>query len=800
MILNYLTLALRHLRKNVTYTVINILGLAISISACVLIAQYASFELSYDEFHEHAQNSYRVHLDIYKNDRRESQSARVAPAVATALQNEFSEIDTYTRLITLGPDGVLTHHDRYAAAADIMLADSAFFDVFSFHLFRGNKQGAFREPFCIVITESTAHTIFGAEDPIGKEVIINAKNFDGVSVPFKVTGVIEDFPENTHLKAGVLISYPTLFTFVGHRFDNSWSWNETYTYFRLHPNTDARALQAKFPEVVHRFNAQLADQQLDWQYTLQPVTDIHLHSDLKYELTANGKAMHVYLLIGVGVVLLLIAYINFVNLVTVKAMQRAKEVGIRKVSGAQRKQLRIQFFVEALVLNILAIVLAILFSDVTRPWMADLFAITFSNTLYSHLETGIGFLFLLLMLMLGSGLYPAVVLSRYKPIDALRERYSKGESGKAVRKLFVTAQFTIAMILIALTLSAIVQVRFMQRGVLGFDPEQIVVIRSPKAHDYGYGTNFSGFKNKVSQLAQVTSVSAANVVPGREIYWYDDQVTLNGEETSGVFSMLAVASNYFSHYNIPLIHGRMFTEHPQDQNKWIINESAMRLLTTDTTGQIVGQQLNNREIIGVIKDFHQESLKTTIPPVMFTVGEVFNFYTVKLKADQAKRTLEDIKSVYTTLFPGSPYEYFFLDEFYDRQYKADLLFNELFGMFSGLAILVACLGLFGLSSYLTARRAKEIGLRKVMGASITHAVALLAGDFVRLVLVAGLVAIPVAYGIVDRWLENYAFRVEMVWWLFVAPLAFILVLTIITVSVQTIRTALINPAVCLRHE
>lgn len=800
MIRNYISTAVRSLWKNKTSSLINILGLAISITVCVLILQFTSFELSYDQFHHRAEDIYRVYLDIYKNGTMEAQSARVSPGVAAVFQDRFPAIDAYTRMVILGPDGVLTYKDRFSGESDILLADSSFFDVFSFNLVRGNKQTAFNEPFCVVITENTARTIFGIEDPLGKSVIINAKNFDGTSPSFKVTGVIENFPPNTHLHPGVLISYPTLFEFVGHRFDDSWSWNEIYTYFRLRPNASPLDLESSFPKVVHQFNRQLEDQELDWIYKLQPITDIHLHSELQHEVSVNGKAMYVHFLIAVGIFIVLIAYINYVNLVTVKAIQRAKEVGVRKVSGAYRTQIVVQFVVESLVVNGIALLVAILLSSMARPLIVNLFNITFSDTLFSHPPMWVGFSALLLAVICGSGLYPALVLSGYKPIMALKGGYSRGKSAETVRKLFVTGQFAIAMTLISLTLATIVQVRFMQRQSLGFNPEQVMVIKSPKAHDYGYGSNFSGFQNKISMLGHVSSVSGSNVVPGQEIYWYDDQVTINGKEANGVFSMLAVAQNYFPHYDIPLIAGRLFTENPQDQDRWIINESAVRLLGFDNAGHAVGQRLNNKEIIGVVKDFHHQSLKNAVSPILFTAGHVFNYYTVRLETDDLANTLVDIKEAYTKLFPGSPYEYFFLDEFFDSQYKAELLFNDLFGLFSGLAILVACMGLFGLSSYLTLKRTKEIGIRKVMGASVANVVGLLTRDFTKLVAIAAIVAIPISYIIIERWVQNYAFRVEVAWWLLVAPVIVTLMLALAVISVQTIRTALISPTHCLRYE
>ena len=340
MLKNYLKIAYRNLQKSKVFSLINILGLAIGMAASFLLFQYVSFQLSYDQFHEHAKDTYRVTMNIYKDGALKTQSASVSPAVASSFQRAFPGIEAFTRLVIMGPDGVLTYKDRYKREPDIFLADSAFFDVFSFKLIHGSPKTALTEPFSVVITQSTARALFNGENPVGESITINAENFDGTSVSFKVTGVVADFPENSHLHPGVLISYPTLFEFVGHRFDDSWQWNETYTYFRLHAHTDPKVLEAKFPQVVHQLNAKLlAEQHLDWQYKLQPITDIHLHSDLQHEASVNGNAFYVYFLAFVGILILIIAYVNFINLVTVKALQRASEVGVRKVAGAYRGQL-----------------------------------------------------------------------------------------------------------------------------------------------------------------------------------------------------------------------------------------------------------------------------------------------------------------------------------------------------------------------------------------------------------------------------------------------------------------------------
>ena len=415
-----------------------------------------------------------------------------------------------------------------------------------------------------------------------------------------------------------------------------------------------------------------------------------------------------------------------------------------------------------------------------------------------HLNLWIGLTVFLGLLIFGSGFYPALVLSRYKPVKVLKGHFTQDRSNTTLRKSLVTAQFVIALVLIAFTLAAGLQIRYMQQQSLGFSPEQIVVVRGPKAIDYGYGDNFSAFQHKVTSLAGVASVSGAGVIPGQEIYWYNDHITINGTEASGVFSTLPVAQNYFKNFNVPIISGRSFSE--PSREKWVINETAMHLLGFDTPDEAVGQKLNNGEIIGVAKDFHQESLKTVIPPVLFFCGTDFNYYTIRIATDKMANILDRIKASYTSLFPGSPYDYFFLDAFFNRQYQAEQLFNTLFNLFSGLAIFIACLGLFGLTFYTATQRTKEIGIRKVLGASANSIVKLLSRDLIILVLVASLLALPIAWLAIEWWLNNYASRITMNIWLILLPVAILTLIVGVSVSFQTFRAALANPVKSLRYE
>ncbi|MEM6845603.1 MAG: ABC transporter permease [Bacteroidota bacterium] len=803
MLKNYFKITLRTLWKSKLFSLITVVGLALGMAAGWMIFRYVTYELSYDRFHQNASDVYRIYQNIYKSGELDVQTARIAPAVATAFRENFSTVDNYTRMVILGPDGVLTHQERYAAEKEIYLVDSAFFSIFSFPLLLGNPQTALLEPFSVVISESTANTLFGKENPLGKTITIDADNFDGMSPEFRVTGVMTDLPQNTHLQMGVLVSYPTLFEFVGHQFDDSWEWNNTYTYLQLATGTDPGLLKDGFPAIVQKFNEkQFAEANINWEYQLQPIPDIHLYSNLQHEASINGDAVYVYLLAALALLILLIAYINFVNLTTVKALKRAREVGIRKVAGAQRGQLIRQFFLEILLVNLLALIIAALLVSLTFPLLAEKFGLSANVSMNLPSSAWVVLGIWLVALVLGSGFYPATILSGYQPIKVLKGQFTRSSQGHSLRKVLVVGQFALAFVFISLTLVASRQIQFMQQQDLGFNPEQVVVLKAPKSVDYGYGNNFTRFQQEVSLLPNVLSVSGSKSVPGQGIYQYADQLTLNGQSTSGVFSVQSVDANYFEQYDIEILAGRTLRETNNLQT--VINESALNLLGYERPEDALGSTLNQNgrtgEVVGVVRDFHHQSLKKTIEPILFQNRRGFNYYTVEVRTSNLAQTLEQLRDNYQSLFPGSPYEYFFLDEFFNRQYQAEQQFNELFRLFSGLAVVIACLGLLALSSFNLTQRTKEISIRKVLGASVKSLVLLLSTDYLKLIGIALVIAIPVANYFATEWLSNFAYAIKISIGLLLLPGVIILGLTLLTISSQTLTAARRNPVNSLREE
>ncbi|WKN43081.1 ABC transporter permease [Tunicatimonas pelagia] len=807
MLRNYFKIALRTLWKSKLFSLITILGLALGMAAGWMIFRYVAFELSYDQFHASADDTYRVYQRIYKDGELDIQTPQVAPAVATNFQDNFSTVKNHTRLVVLGPDGVLTYQDQYASEKLIYLADSSFFSVFSFPLLQGNPRTALIEPFSIVISESTAQQLFGQENPLGETITIDAENFDGQSPEFEITGVMADIPKNTHLGLGVLVSYPTLFEFVGHQFDDSWDWNNTYTYLQLTEGTDPLSLEREFSPIVEQFNEKrFAEANIQWEFGLQSLPSIHLHSDLQHEAPVEasvpGNAQYVYLLAALALLILLIAYINFINLTTVKALRRAREVGIRKVAGAQRTQLIGQFFLETLLINLIAVTVAAAIVYLLFPILAEEFELDTDTTINIPVLMVVSGNLWLLALVIGSGFYPALILSGYQPVKVLKGQFTKSSAGSSLRKVLVVGQFALAFVFIALTLVASQQVRFMQQQDLGFNPEQIVVLKAPKAIDYGHGNNYTRFQQASSAASGVLNISGSTTVPGQNIYDYADRITVNGEETSGVFSIQQVATSYFQQYDIKILAGRTFSDILGHQT--VINYSALKLLGFNNAQEALGKTLeqNGRqeEIIGVVQDFHHQSLKKAIEPILFQSRSTFNYYTVKVQTNNLSRTLEQLQENYQSLFPGSPFEYFFLDEFFNRQYQSERQFNALFRLFSGLAVVIACLGLLALSSFNLTQRTKEIGIRKVLGASVSNLIVLLSTDYLKLIGIALVIAVPVANYFATEWLNNFAYAIDISVGLLLLPGVIILTLTLLTISSQTLTAARRNPVNSLREE
>lgn len=798
---NYLKIAVRSLSRYKVYSFINLAGLAIGMTCCFLILLYVRKELSYDRFHEKADRIYRLAwLD-------EHPQTRTPHPMAQAMAQDFPEVENAVSLSPLWGAGLtrrtfsMRHGDRRFDEQNVLSVDTTFFKIFSFPFLKGDPATALQQPFAIVITERTAQKYFGNEEALGKVLRLDNE------VDLKVTGVVQNVPAASHFHFDFLVSYVLLKTREAGSY-YTWADFGHYNYLLLAPGADPEALAAKIPMWLEKYldlpQEALAELRAGRdRFELQPLTDIHLRSHLAWELEPNSDIATVYLFTAIAVFILLIAGINFMNLATARSATRAKEVGVRKVLGAGRAQLVGQFLGEALLLSVAALALAIALVELLLPVFNALSGADLAMN-YSGQPL---FFFGMLAVALGTGIfagsYPAFFLSAYQPARVLKGETAAGVRSARLRRLLVIVQFALSIALIAGTAIVSSQLNFLRTQKLGFDKEQILVLRlkhQPMREQY------ENVKTELLRKPEVLRASAVSNVPGgrfngNPIQWRPEQ----GER--GVMQA-RVDHDFFATLDIPMAAGRAFQREmaTDADSAFILNEAAARLFDWDAA---VGQRLtwfdddNTRSgrVIGVARDFHFQSLHTRIQPLLLCLGQrAFNYMLVKIAPSDVPGTLAHCQAVWKKFDPEFDFEYSFLDDDFEQLYRAEERIQALFGYFTLLAIFIACLGLFGLASFTIQQRTKEIGVRKVLGASVASVVGMLMKDFTRLVLLANLFAWPIAYLSMNLWLRDFAYRAPLSPWTFVLAGTLALLVALLTVSFQALKAALSNPAEALRYE
>ncbi len=813
MLRNYFIIAVRDLQKNKAFSLINVLGLAIGMAACLLILQYVRFELSYDDFHKNADTIYRISTTHHQTG---DESLLVPPPLGPELQKDFPEVTKSTRLILpwsgQEASSTLSWQDQQGKQMKQSFhwgfyTDPEFLEMFSFPWIRGNQKRALAGTHRVVLSESAARKIFGNDWAENNRIIGQTLEYINEFDRFQlvVAGIIGDAPANAHLQYDFLVSFATLSTGWGKEVISSWDGNGVYTYVQINPAADVRAFQQKIGNLVDERAPEKL--QAETGFRVQPLRDIYLHSHLPHELKVNGNANYVSFLSLIAGLILLIALLNYVNLTTAQAIARSKEVGLRKVMGALRSQLIKQFLLESLLLNAVAFVLAIALVQTAMPF--------FTQLLGKTVDSRVGDFWWVLLLFPAStflsGFYPAFVLSGFRPMKTLSGKLTRTAHGKGLRQGMVVFQFCMSIILIIFTFAVVRQLQYMQSSDPGFDQEGVMVVEGPVnrtetwiEHDQRKDKHATedAFKVALSQNAGIEASSLSWSIPGEKSSGYP--IALGEAYQNGQIDVLVTDSDYADVYNLELLAGRFDTE-----NGFVINERAAEILGYPEPAAAVGQVFKDarnreRKIRGVIKDYHHHSLHHKIRPLIFGENDptykLDSYYSIKVSANRLDASIANISTAYKQVYPYDPFEYYFISAYFDAQYREDKRFGVLFGLFSGLAIFIACLGLFGLSSYSIVQRTQEIGIRKVLGASVRSVVTLLSQDLVKLVLVASLLALPVAYFATERWLTSYAFRIAIHWWLLVLPIAVVLLVTLLTVSFQTIKAALGNPVDSLRNE
>ena len=811
MLKNHLRLAWRGLLKRKGYSALNILGLAIGITCCLLIFHYVAYERSYDRFQANAGRIFRLRLDAYQEGKLAWQSATSYPAIGPAMKKEFPEVQQFGRLIDANL--LLTNPEKNIKFTELKgyYADPSMLSMLDIQLVKGNPATALNGPDKILLSETMARKYFGSEDPLGKRLTALDETLENC----EVTGVFKDYPANSHLILNHLVSYSTLgkerrqLGDSSNRTETNWGWYDFYVYVQLNPGADWHALQAKLPAFCdrHMNNNDWAKKHNNHsELYLIPLPDIHLYSNFLQEAEVNGNGKAVSFLFLIALLIIAIAWINYTNLATARSLERAKEVGLRKVLGALRLDLVLQFLIESLLMNMLALIIAIGAAWLLAPSFDTLIGTDAGNfSLPLAWTLGFGGIFFTGALL--SGLYPAFVLSGYHPITVLKGLFKNSTRGQIFRKGLIVGQFAVSVILITGTILVYQQVQYMRRQQLGVNIDQTLIIHGAQSPvDSSYQNIYQPFRSDLLRQTGIRSVAASTNVMGQEIYWTNNVTPLSlATKESVTLYHLGVDYDFVPAYGLKIVAGRNFShQFGTDRNAVMLNQAAVRLLGFKNDAAAVNSLLTDGDsvhVVGVVADYHHQGLQKVINPMIIRFGSwARNYYSVKLTTTDPRLTIAAIKKSWDRYFPNDPFDYYFLDESFNEQYKADSRFGEVFGLFASLAILIACFGLLGLSAYNVLQRTKEIGVRKVLGASAQSLVLLLSKEFLVLVSVALLIAIPVTWWVMYSWLQDYAYRIAIQWWVFALGGVLAMLIALTTVGLQALRAALTNPIDSLRTE
>jgi putative ABC transport system permease protein len=803
----YLKIAARYLIKHKLYTFINIAGLAIGIASFILIMIAVNYEYSYDKF-EDSDRVQRVYMDYLEGNTFVSGDAMTYNSTGPTLEREYPEIVNFARFYYL-EKVTFVLGDKILEQPLGSMADPTVFDVFDYSLQRGDESTALSKPNTIVLTESLAKKMYGNEDPIGKTLSVFADSNETLLI---VTGIMDDVPQNSHFKNTYLISFSTENNwdlFEDNERELNWSMNNYYTYIKLDRDVDATLLRQKIMEND-------IEGSLEERHNIEAIEDIHLHSNKPYEVEANGSITRTKFLTTIAFIIIILSWLNYINLNTTKSLERAKEIGIRKVVGALRSQLVLQLLIESIILNLISLIIAVVLAVTILPIYSNFIGIDLSLSM-SDIPNFLPILGVIFMGMLLAGLYPALLVSSYSPLKALKGKVRASANGLNIRKVLIISQFLVTIMLLTSTMVITKQIRFLKNQPLGTDLNQIIAIKGEildSRQDSILQDNFDIMENELKSLPFVTSTSSAETYPGDS---YDNLSATRGIILpngalieNNIFYTYAVHPNYFELIGIDFVAGNTFlTSATGGNNTVIVNEKFVKEMGLNTTEAILNKNLkfwgNDYTVVGVIKDYHHFGLKEPINSMIIRNSNDFTNLLVKLDASATSSigfnsAVEQIKTEWNNIFPQSTFNYTFLDKKFEAQYNDERKFGIAFLFFTLIAIFIASLGLFGLTSYTCIQRRKEIGIRKVNGATIAQILKLLNIDFVKWVGIAFVIALPLSYYVMGRWLEDFAYKTTLSWWIFVLAGIAALLITLITVSWQSYQAATKNPVAAIREQ
>jgi putative ABC transport system permease protein len=810
MISNYFKIAWRNLMKYRFISIINLFGLTVGLTCCLLITTYIVNELSYDKYNKNVENIYRVTRNFNNAEGIVSLNlSTVSPPFGYYFPTDFPEIKKMTRLLN-GGSSPLKYKDKLFNEP-LYFADENLFNVFTLEMVEGNPKTALTEPFSVVLTEETAKRYFGNENPMNK--ILRANNqFD-----IKVTGIFKGFPANSHMHPGMLVSFNTLkdpAVYGAENLRTNWGNNSFFTYLLLPEHYDPKRMIAQFPAFVdRRMDHKDYNGDLPSKFTkigLQKLSDIHLKSHADYEAEPNGDISRVYIFSIIALFILIIACINYMNLSTARSALRAREIGIRKVIGARRREIIFQFLSESVLVSWTAIIISFVLLYLTLPWINKISSQVLSVDMLLKWQILIPVLLTPFIVGILAGLYPALFMSSFQPIKTLKGLLKVGSGNISFRKVLVVAQFTISIVLIITTVIVFQQLRYMQKTSLGYDREHIVTL--PYYNDIN--TSYESLRNELLQNHEIKNVTRSSRIPTGRLLDAMGASTAVGDSMRPVkadIKFVIADYDFVPTYGIPVLTGRNLSRaYGTDTSNFLLNEAAVRAIGWKTSEEAIGHNFKygqyTGKVVGVIADFHFESLKQRIVPIVLlnpaiTPGQsYFNNLSIKVSGRNIKGELATIEKVWKKYLPEIPYQYTFLDEHFASLYESEQKQGTIFTVFACIAIFIACLGLFGLSSFAITQRFKEIGIRKVLGARVDAIVALLSADFLKLVLIAAIIAFPLAWYATSQWLQDFAYRIPIQWWVFGLSAILAVLIALATVSFHAIKAAVSNPVNSLRSE
>jgi putative ABC transport system permease protein len=803
MIKNYLLIAKRVLLNKLVFTILNISGLAIGITASALIFHYITFEESFDSYHPNYENVYRLSYGRTSSDGSDVEFASACPVIGPLLKEIFPEIENIARLAVR--EATFSYGENSFNENKIYYAEQEILNILKFNIIDGNTQNALTEPNTILLSKSASERYFGKESPISKTLRLNKKE------DFRVVAVFDDIPENSHLKPEFLVGFPSLSTWRGADYLESWGHTGAFTYLTLKSYAKPRDLEEQFIKFTESQISEMLDYyKMVMYFNLQPIKDIHLKSHLLQEQEVNGDENSVKFLYIIGFFIILIAWVNYINLTTSRSMERAREVGVRKVVGAVRWNLIKQFYTESAIINFVGLIIALILMQLLKSGFSNLTGVPVDYRFWSQAWFLIFILGTYIVGTFVTGMYPVFVLSSFKPVQVLKGKLVTATRGINLRKVLVVVQLMISIILITGTFAVFSQLKFMRTQKLGFDMEQTLVVKIPKAIDSTFTQRKETFKQEISKVTGIKGVAFSTEVPGRKIWWDNGSIFKVGQDaTSGKnYMIMGVDDLFIDLYKMEFVNGRNFSrKFPTDSKAVIVNETALKWLEFENPEDALNKQIdywgNIYTIIGVLKDYKHESPKALPEPQIFRYlpnEQRFGCFSIKLESESINDNMKKIESQWNELFSGNPFDYFFLDVYYYEQFKADKKFGSVFSIFSFLAIFITCLGLFGLSLYTANLKTKEIGIRKVLGASASNILIDITKEYIVLILVALVISVPILIWGINEWLNKFLTKMNLSIWLFIVPVIIVILITLISVSSHALKAAKQKPVDSLKYE